>query len=121
MSLISVKVVNGDGEGTLETLLGGLDYVVNVVEASEDTGTRRPSVVSVVLTSGVKLNAALDDAVQDVIDAGITVVVSAGSKAANTCNVSPSRGDAIAVCFDTTFVLASDSVAPLFMVYPVSS
>ena len=96
VTLISVKVLDSSGHTTLERLVAGLNYVVQrVKDEAELTGTQTPSIVSVRQASGI--DQFIDDVINDVIDAGLTVVVSAGSLGVDACTISPARGEAITV------------------------
>ncbi|MEV4417996.1 S8 family serine peptidase [Catellatospora sp. NPDC049609] len=80
-SVVGVRVLNCAGEGTLETVLAGIDWVTE--------NAIRPAVVNMSL--GGSANQALDDAVRGGITAGLPFVVAAGNSGTNANNFSPAR------------------------------
>ncbi|WP_435113433.1 S8 family serine peptidase [Nocardiopsis synnemataformans] len=80
-TLISVKVVNAEGGGTLDGLLDGIDWVTENASG--------PSVVNFVI--GLPPSDVLDDAVRRSIDSGITYSVEAGAISDDVANASPAR------------------------------
>ncbi|XP_011674329.1 uncharacterized protein LOC586545 [Strongylocentrotus purpuratus] len=81
--LIGVRVLSCAGSGAYSQIIDGCDWVVaNAV---------LPAVASMSLGGGA--NQATDDAIQRMIDAGITVVVAAGNDNGNACNSSPARSE----------------------------
>jgi len=82
VTLIAVKVLNSNGSGTLAGVIAGVDYVTN----AHQSGTR-PSVANMSLGGG--RSAALTNAVENSIAAGVTYAVAAGNDNANACNYSP--------------------------------
>ncbi|TDD54171.1 S8 family peptidase [Kribbella antibiotica] len=87
-NLISVKVLDGDGGGTLAGVLAGIDWVT--------AHAARPSVANFVI--GYTLSDALDEAVRNSIAAGVTYVLSAGASTHDVSTTSPARvGEAITV------------------------
>jgi subtilisin family serine protease len=86
--LVSVRVYDCNGLGTMSGLLGGIDWVTK--------NAQRPAVANMSL--GGTYSATLNQAVQTSIDAGITYVVSAGNYSKDACTISPaSVGAAITV------------------------
>lgn len=87
-NLISVKVLDGDGGGTLAGVLAGIDWVT-----AHASG---PSVANFVI--GYTLSDVLDEAVRNSIAAGVTYVLSAGASTHDVSTTSPARvGEAITV------------------------
>jgi subtilisin family serine protease len=82
-SVVPVRVLDCNGSGTWSGVIAGMDWIA----ANHPTGT--PGVANLSLGGGA--NSSVDDAVQRVIDKGVTVVVAAGNSNANACNYSPAR------------------------------
>ena len=87
-TLISVRVLDCNGNGTLSSIVGGMDYVIQHHAA----GT--PAVANLSLGGGA--NTTIDTAVQNTINDGVTVVVAAGNgnfagRRQDACNYSPAR------------------------------
>jgi PKD repeat protein len=80
--LVSVRVIDCDGWGSTSGILGGLEWV-----AQNHDG---PSVVNMSLTSTTSLSF-FDDAVENLIRMGVTVVVAAGNFHDDACRYSPAR------------------------------
>ncbi len=95
-----VRVLNCAGIGTMSGVIAGLDWVA-------DNHTDGKAVANMSLGGGK--NASLDTAVENLITAGVTVVVAAGNSSANACNYSPAGVEnAITVAAsDITNVFAS--------------
>jgi subtilisin family serine protease len=77
--LVSVRVYDCSGSGTMSGLLGGIDWITR--------NAQRPAVANMSL--GGTYSATLNQAVQTSIDAGITYVVSAGNYSKDACTISP--------------------------------
>ena len=93
VNIIAVKVLNSRGTGTSSGFISGLEWVVQDVM---DKGNPN-SVVNLSLGYS-EIVESVDMAVQEVIDAGITVVASAGNDAEDACSRSPAHiQDAITV------------------------
>jgi subtilisin family serine protease len=87
VNLVPIRVLNCDGAGDVATVLAGLDAVIGM-------GIPGPKVLN--LSLGGPADATVDAAVQNVINAGITVVIAAGNGDRNgnplpACSVSPAR------------------------------
>ncbi|HEV2889874.1 MAG TPA: S8 family peptidase [Frankiaceae bacterium] len=87
-TLVAVRVLDCAGNGTLSSIVSGMDYVVQ----NHAAGT--PAVANLSLGGGA--NSTIDTAVNNAINDGVTVVVAAGN--GNTggvrqpaCNYSPAR------------------------------
>ena len=90
--LIGVRVLNCSGSGTNAGVIAGVDWVTaNHVE---------PAVANMSLGGGA--SSAVDTAVQNSINAGVTYVVAAGNDNVNACNSSPARVGAAVTVGSTT-------------------
>ena len=83
--LVPVPVLNCSGTGYSSDVISGLEWILDDVVDNN----RRPAVVNLSLGGGVF--AGLDNAVNNLIAANITVVVAAGNATQDACNVSPAR------------------------------
>ncbi|GIG29901.1 S8 family serine peptidase [Cellulomonas marina] len=100
-TVVAVRVAGCDGTGTYSQVVAGLDWVVR------DHAAGRPAVAN--LSLGGPASAALDAAVQAVVDDGVTVAVAAGNEATDACTTSPARlPSALTVGASTP----ADAVAP---------
>lgn len=79
--LIGVRVLDCSGTGSVGDLIAGLDWVV--------ANHRKPAVANISLVSGI--SNALDQAVRNAVEEGVTVVTAAGNANADACNFSPAR------------------------------
>jgi subtilisin family serine protease len=79
--LVAVKVLDCAGSGTTASVVAGIDWVA--------ANGIRPAVVSISLAGGVSTS--LENAVNNLINSGRTVVVAAGNSGVNACTVSPAR------------------------------
>ncbi|WP_367026250.1 S8 family serine peptidase [Methylococcus sp. ANG] len=81
VKLVSVRVLDCNGSGTTSGVIAGVNWV---------TANRQlPAVANMSLGGGA--SQALDTAVQNSIDAGVTYAVAAGNSNRNACNESPGR------------------------------
>ncbi len=85
--LVSVRVFDCQGNGNTDTVLAGLNYILS------DPAAPRPAVANMSL--GGVADQALDDAVTNVINAGIPVIAAAGNSNDFTCDFSPARVPAV--------------------------
>jgi subtilisin family serine protease len=99
VNLISVRVLNCSGSGTWSGVIAGVDWVT-----ANRVGL---SVANMSLGGGAY--AALDQAVQNSINSGVTYVVAAGNNGANACNYSPARVSAAITVGNTTSTDARSS------------
>jgi subtilisin family serine protease len=79
--LHGVKVLNCAGSGSTSGVIAGVDWVRN--------NRINPAVANMSLGGGV--STALDNAVNNLANSGVTIVVAAGNSNANACNSSPAR------------------------------
>jgi len=79
--LIGVRVLDCNGYGTISGVVAGIDWVTaNAV---------KPAVANMSLGGGA--SSAIDAAVNNSINSGVTYVVAAGNESTNACNRSPAR------------------------------
>ena len=83
VSIVPVRVLDCNGEGTTEAVISGIDWVI------ADHVAGQPAVAN--LSIGGPPSAIVDSQVQAMINDGITVVVAAGNEGQSTCDVSPAR------------------------------
>ena len=83
-TLVPVRVLDCNGEGSITTLLAGLEWVI-----SDHAQAGAPAVVNMSL--GGNASSALDSEVNSVLAAGMTTVVAAGNSDSDACGVSPAR------------------------------
>ena len=83
VTLVPVRVLNCSGTGLISGVIAGIDWVTS----NHAAGT--PAVANMSLASGA--SSALDTAVTNSINDGVTYAIAAGNGNANACNFSPSR------------------------------
>jgi subtilisin family serine protease len=88
VTLVAVRVLGCDGSGSTSDVIAGVDWV------TADHQTGQPAVANMSLGGGT--NAALDTAVNNSINDGVSYAIAAGNgnflgMAADACSVSPSR------------------------------
>jgi aqualysin 1 len=79
--LVAVRVLDCAGSGTNSGVIAGMDWVAN--------NRTLPAVANMSLGGGA--SQAIDDAIQRMVNAGVTVAVAAGNENQNACNTSPAR------------------------------
>ncbi len=90
--LYAVRVLNCSGSGTNSGVIAGVNWVTS--------NHVKPAVANMSLGGGA--SSALDTAVNNSINAGVTYVVAAGNSNANACNSSPARVPAAITVGSTT-------------------
>lgn len=82
LQIHSVKVLDRNGQGSLSSVISGLEYAVN---HQRETGTKGIANLSL----GASKSSVLDAAVQAAYDSGLLVVVAAGNNNMDACRTSP--------------------------------
>jgi subtilisin family serine protease len=82
VTLVAVRVLNNNGSGTTSGVVAGIDWV------TRNKGSQ-PAVANLSLGGGASTT--IDNAVENAVRAGVTMVVAAGNSNANACNYSPAR------------------------------
>jgi aqualysin 1 len=99
VSLRAVRVLNCQGSGTTSGVISGVNWVA--------ANRVLPAVANMSLGGGA--SSALDTAVNNAINAGVTFAVAAGNENQNACNVSPARTAAAITVGSTTSTDARSS------------
>ena len=95
VTLVAVRVLDSSGNGTDSGVIAGIDFVTSNHQAGQ------PAVANMSLGGGA--SSALDTAVNNSINDGVTYAVAAGNETQNACNTSPARvANAITVGSTTT-------------------
>lgn len=82
-TVVPVRVLDCQGNGSWSQVIAGLDWIVRDHQAGV------PAVAN--LSLGGPASSAVDTAVQNVIDDGVTVAVAAGNSNVDACRTSPAR------------------------------
>jgi subtilisin family serine protease len=90
VKIVSVRVLDCNGSGTVSNVVAGINYLTGVKKANS------AKVMVANMSLGGSANSALDQAVRDSIATGITYSISAGNgnvlgTGQDACNVSPAR------------------------------
>jgi aqualysin 1 len=83
VQLVGVRVLNCSGSGSNSQVIAGIDWVTGNHAAGQ------PAVANMSLGGGA--STALDNAVNNSINDGVTYAIAAGNSNANACNYSPAR------------------------------
>ena len=95
VTLVAVRVLDSSGNGTNAGVISGVDFVTMDHQASQ------PAVANMSLGGGI--SSALDTAVTNSINDGVTYSIAAGNDNLDACNTSPARvASAITVGSTTT-------------------
>jgi subtilisin family serine protease len=81
VSLVAVRVLDCGGSGTTSGVIAGVDWVT--------TNAQKPAVANMSLGGGI--SSALDTAVTNAINSGVTFAVAAGNSNRDACKFSPAR------------------------------
>ncbi|MFN4290388.1 MAG: S8 family serine peptidase [Permianibacter sp.] len=92
VTLHAVRVLNCQGSGTNSGVIAGMDWVT--------ANHVKPAVANMSLGGGA--SSAVDTAVANMTNAGVTVVVAAGNDSSNACNYSPARAASAITVGSTT-------------------
>jgi aqualysin 1 len=90
--LYAVRVLNCSGSGSNSGVIAGIDWVAN--------NHVKPAVANMSLGGGA--STAVDNAIANANNAGVTMVVAAGNENQNACNVSPARAPSAVTVGSTT-------------------
>jgi subtilisin family serine protease len=94
VTLVAVRVLDSSGNGTNSGVIAGVDFVTSNHQAGQ------PAVANMSLGGGA--SSALDTAVTNAVNDGVTFAVAAGNESQNACNVSPARAAAAITVGSTT-------------------
>ncbi len=83
VTLVAVRVLDSSGSGTNSGVIAGVDFVTSDHQAGQ------PAVANMSLGGGI--SSALDTAVTNSINDGVTYAVAAGNETQDACNVSPAH------------------------------
>ena len=101
VTLVAVRVLDSSGNGTNSGVIAGVDFVTSNHQAGQ------PAVANMSLGGGA--SSALDTAVNNAVNDGVTFAVAAGNENQNACNVSPARAAAAITVGSTTTTDARSS------------
>lgn len=101
VTLVAVRVLDSSGSGTNSGVIAGVDFVTSNHQAGQ------PAVANMSLGGGA--SSALDTAVTNAVNDGVTFAVAAGNENQNACNVSPARAPAAITVGATTTTDARSS------------
>jgi len=101
VTLVAVRVLSCSGSGTTSGVVAGIDWVRGNHAAGQ------PAVANMSLGGGA--SSALDTAVNNCINDGVTFAIAAGNSNANACNSSPARVAAAITVGSTTSTDARSS------------
>jgi subtilisin family serine protease len=83
VTLVAVRVLDCQGSGTYSQVIAGVDWVTGDHGAGESAAAN--------MSLGGPPSSALDNAVNNSINDGVTYAIAAGNSNANACNYSPAR------------------------------
>jgi len=83
VTFVAVRVLDSSGNGTNSGVIAGVDFVTSNHQAGQ------PAVANMSLGGGI--SSALDTAITNSINDGVTYAVAAGNETQDACNVSPAR------------------------------
>ncbi|GMF54821.1 unnamed protein product [[Candida] boidinii] len=87
-TIVSIKVLDKNGSGTLSSIITGLQYAVN---HRNGLGEDIPAVVN--LSLGAPKSAVVNRAIKAASNSGLFVVAAAGNNNANACSISPASSE----------------------------
>lgn len=94
VTLVAVRVLSCSGSGSTSGVIAGVDWVRG------NHGSGQPAVANMSLGGGA--SSALDTAVNNCINDGVSFAIAAGNSNANACNFSPARVGAAMTVGSTT-------------------
>src|SRR5215212_8162659 len=83
VTLVAVRVLDSSGNGTNSGVIAGVDFVTSNHQAGQ------PAVANMSLGGGI--SSALDTAITNSINDGVTYALAAGNETQDACNTSPAR------------------------------
>ena len=101
VTLVAVRVLDSSGSGTNSGVIAGVDFVTSDHQAGQ------PAVANMSLGGGA--STALDTAVTNSINDGVTYAIAAGNENQNACNTSPARVASAITVGSTTMTDARSS------------
>lgn len=101
VTLVAVRVLDSSGNGTNSGVIAGVDFVTSDHQAGQ------PAVANMSLGGGI--STALDNAVTNSINDGVTYAIAAGNENQNACNTSPARVASAITVGSTTMTDARSS------------
>jgi subtilisin family serine protease len=101
VTLVAVRVLDSSGSGTNSGVIAGIDFVASDHQAGQ------PAVANMSLGGGA--SSAVDTAVTNAVNDGVTFAVAAGNENQNACNVSPARAASAITVGSTTMSDARSS------------
>lgn len=101
VTLVAVRVLDSTGNGTNSGVIAGVDFVTSNHQAGQ------PAVANMSLGGGI--SSAVDTAVTNSINDGVTYAIAAGNENQNACNSSPARVASAITVGSTTMTDARSS------------
>ena len=101
VTLVAVRVLDSTGSGTNSGVIAGVDFVTSDHQAGQ------PAVANMSLGGGI--SSALDTAVTNSINDGVTYAIAAGNENQDACNTSPARVASAITVGSTTMTDARSS------------
>ena len=101
VTLVAVRVLDSSGNGTNSGVIAGIDFVTSNHQAGQ------PAVANMSLGGGA--SSAVDTAVTNSVNDGVTYAVAAGNENQNACNSSPARAASAITVGSTTMTDARSS------------
>ncbi|KAJ8657314.1 hypothetical protein O0I10_006867 [Lichtheimia ornata] len=98
-NLVSVQVLGTNGKGTISSLLGGVQWIMQQAQNSTSPILINMSLGVPKTTSGAK---ALNEAVEAAVEAGIPVIAAAGNSKCNACDIVPAGSKQVYTVGSTT-------------------
>lgn len=92
VTLVSVQVLNANGKGTVSSLLGGIQWIME-----QEKNRTHPALINMSLGLSKKGDGAkaLAQVINAAVDAGLPVIAAAGNSASDACDVTPAGNDQV--------------------------